>query len=95
MEAIRAEAYRQGYADATEIVDLCELAGMPRRAAGLLAKQTTPDSARQQLMEARVAEDAPEIRSHVIPETGTTAKPSLGNNPVMKAVERLAGKGVN
>jgi signal peptide peptidase SppA len=95
IEAIRAEAYRQGYADATEIVDLCELAGMPRRAAGLLAKQTTPDAARQQLMEARVAEDAPEIRSHVMPETGTTAKPSLANNPVLKAVERLAGKGVN
>ncbi|MBS1853897.1 MAG: S49 family peptidase [Acidobacteria bacterium] len=95
IEAIRAEAYRQGYADATEIVDLCELAGMPRRAAGLLAKQTTPEAARQQLMEARVAEDAPEIRSHVMPETGTTAKPSLANNPVMKAVERLAGKGVN
>lgn len=95
IEAIRAEAYRQGYADATEIVDLCELAGMPRRAAGLLAKQTTPEAARQQLMEARVNEDAPEIRSHVMPETGTTAKPSLANNPVMKAVERLAGKGVN
>lgn len=95
IEAIRAEAYRQGYADAAEIVDLCELAGMPRRAAGLLAKQTTPDAARQQLMEARVTEDAPEIRSHVMPETGTTAKPSLANNPVMKAVERLAGKGVN
>jgi signal peptide peptidase SppA len=95
IEAIRAEAYRQGYADAAEIVDLCELAGMPRRAAGLLAKQTTPEAARQQLMEARVNEDAPEIRSHVMPETGTTAKPSLANNPVMEAVERLAGKGVN
>jgi signal peptide peptidase SppA len=95
IEAIRAEAYRQGYADAAEIVDLCELAGMPRRAAGLLAKQTTPDAARQQLMEARVAEDAPEIRSHVMPETGTTAKLPLADNPLLKAVERLAGKGVN
>jgi signal peptide peptidase SppA len=95
IEAIRAEAYRQGYADAAEIVDLCELAGMPRRAAGLLAKQTRPDAARQQLMEARVAEDAPEIRSHVMPETGTSAKPPLADNPLLKAVERLAGKGVN
>jgi len=90
-----AEAYRQGYADATEIVDLCELAGMPGRAGALLAKQTTPAVARQQLMEARVAEDAPEIRSHVTPETGTGAKPPLADNPLLKAVERLAGKGVN
>jgi hypothetical protein len=46
-------------------------------------------------MEARVAEDAPEIRSHVMPETGTSAKPTLAENPVLKAVDRLAGKGVN
>jgi signal peptide peptidase SppA len=95
IEAIRAEAYRQGYADATEIVDLCELAGMPGRAGALLAKQTTPAVARQQLMEARVAEDAPEIRSHVTPETGTGARPPLADNPLLKAVERLAGKGMN
>jgi signal peptide peptidase SppA len=95
IEAIRAEAYRQGYADATEIVDLCELAGMPGRAGALLAKQTTPAVARQQLMEARVAEDAPEIRSHITPETGPGAKPPLADNPLLKAVERLAGKGVN
>jgi hypothetical protein len=46
-------------------------------------------------MEARVAEDAPEIRSHVMPETGTAAKAPLAESPVMKAVERLAGKGIN
>ncbi len=95
IEAIRAEAHRQGYADAREIVELCALAGMPDRAATLLAKQATPAVARQQLMEARVAEDAPEIRSHVLPETGTTAKTPLAENPLMKAVEKLAGKGIN
>jgi hypothetical protein len=95
IEAVRAEAHRQGYAEAREIVELCTLAGMPDRAAALLAKETTPDAARQQLMEARVAEDGPEIRSHVMPNTGTAAKPQLAENPVMKAVERLAAKGVN
>lgn len=95
IETIRAEARRQGYAEAREIVELCALAGMPARAAALLARDVTAAEARQQLLEARAAEDATEIRSHVLPETGTTAKPPLANNPVMKAVERLAGKGVN
>lgn len=94
LEAIRAEARQQGYAEAREIVELCALAGMPAKAAALLARGATPAEARQFLIEARVAEDAQEIRSHVMPDTGTSAKPSLENNPVIKAVERLA-KGVN
>jgi len=95
VEAIRAEARRQGYAEAREIVELCALAGMPGKAAALLAKQASAAEARQHLLEARAAEDAAEIRSHVMPETGTVAKANLDNNPVIKAVERLAGKGVN
>ncbi len=95
IEAIRAEARKQGYGEAREIVELCALAGMPDKAARLLARGITPAEARQVLMEARVAEDAVEIRSHVMPETGTSAKPSLENNPVIKAVEKLAAKGVN
>ncbi len=95
IEAIRAEARQQGYAEAREIVELCALAGMPGRAAALLANSATAADARQQLMEARVAEDATEIRSHVMPDTGTQAKTKPENGPVMKAVERLIGKGVN
>ena len=95
VEAIRAEARRQGYAEAREIVELCALAGMPGKAAALLAKEASAADARQHLLEARAAEDAAEIRSHVMPETGTVAKANLDNNPVIKAVERLAGKGVN
>jgi signal peptide peptidase SppA len=95
VEAIRAEARRQGYAEAREIVELCALAGMPGKAAALLAKQASAAEARQHLLEARAAEDANEIRSHVMPETGTVAKANLDNNPVIKAVARLAGKGVN
>ena len=95
VEAIRTEARTQGYVEAREIVELCALAGMPAKAAGLLAKQTSAAEVRQHLMEARAAEDATEIRSHVMPDTGTGAKPSPENSPLMKAVEKLASKGVN
>ncbi len=95
IEAIRAEARKQGYGEAREIVELCALAGMPDKAARLLARGITPAEARQVLMEARAAEDSTEIRSHVMPDTGTSPKPSLENNPVIKAVEKLAAKGVN
>ncbi len=95
IEAARAEARRQGYAEAREVVELCALAGMPERAAAMLAQETAPAAARQQLMEARVAGDAPEIRSHVEPGAGTEPKTSLTDNPVVKAVEKLAGKGMN
>jgi signal peptide peptidase SppA len=94
LEAIRAEAHREGYAEAREIVELCALAGLPAKAATLLARGATPTEARQYLIEARAAEDAPEIRSHVMPDAGTSAKVPLEQNPVLKAVERLA-KGVN
>jgi signal peptide peptidase SppA len=94
LEAIRTKARREGYAEAREIVELCALAGLPAKAATLLARGATPAEARQFLIEARVAEDAQEIRSHVMPEAGTSMKPSLENNPVIKAVERLA-KGAN
>jgi signal peptide peptidase SppA len=94
LEAIRAEARREGYAEAREIVELCALAGLPAKATALLARGATPADARQYLMEARAAEDAQEIHSHVMPDTGTSAKLPLENNPVLKAVERLA-KGVN
>jgi signal peptide peptidase SppA len=95
LEAIRAEARKQGYGEAREIADLCALAGMPAKATALLARGATPAEARQFLIEARAAEDAAEIRSHVMPDTGTSAKPPLENNPVVKAVERLAKGGVN
>jgi len=95
IEAIQAEARKQGYGEAREIVELCALAGMPGKAARLLARSITPAEARQVLMEARAAEDAAEIRSHVMPDTGTASKATLENNPVIKAVEKLAAKGVN
>ncbi len=95
LESIRTEARLQGYAEAREVVELCAIAGMPERAGALLAKGTKPDAARQHLMEARAAEDAAETRSHILPDASTASKPSLADNPVVKAAERLAGKGVN
>ena len=89
--AIRAEARTQGYAEAREIVELCALAGMPGKASGLLARGASPAEARQHLMDARAEEDSTEIHSHVMPDTGTAAKASLENNPLVKAVEKLAG----
>jgi signal peptide peptidase SppA len=90
---IRAEARSEGYAEAREIVELCVLAGMLDKAPGLLAKNATVDDVRKTLLEARVAADSAEIQSHTLPDTGTSAKPSLENNPVVQAVERLTGKG--
>ena len=94
LESIKVEAHKQGYAEAREIVELCALAGMPAKAAGLLARTATPVEARQFLMEARAAGEPAEIRSHVMPDTGTESKPTLENNPVVKAVGRLNQKGV-
>jgi signal peptide peptidase SppA len=90
INALRAEAHRQGYAEAREIVELCTLARMAHRALGLLAHNASLAEVRQQLLEALAAEDAPEIRSHVMPETGTRADVSAENSPVVKAVERMA-----
>src|SRR3990172_2106509 len=50
LEALKAEARKHGYAEAREIVELCTLAGMPAKAAALLARKATPDEARQSLM---------------------------------------------
>jgi capsid assembly protease len=76
------------------VVELCALAGMPGKALDLLAKQVSPAEARKSLMVARAAEEAPDVRSHVMPDTGTKTSATLKDNPVMKAVERLTGKGV-
>ena len=56
---------------------------------------TTSLPPKPRTVEARAAEDATEIRSHVMPDTGTSVTANPDNNPVMKTVERLAGKGVN
>ena len=95
IDAVRSEARRQGYAEAREIVQLCVIAGMPDKAAGLLAESATPAKARQMLLEARAAADPVEIHSQVMPDTGTKTQASAEDSPVVKAVERMAKQGVN
>ena len=94
VEAIRAEAYRQGYAEAREIVQLCTLAQMLERAVSLLGSGSTVAAAREVLLEARVAADTPDVRSHVMPDTGTKVKRPLSANPVVQAVERMFSREV-
>ncbi len=94
LAAIHTKARAEGYAEAREIVELCVLAKMLDKAPALLAKNAAVDDVRKTLLEARVAADSAEIQSHTMPDTGTSAKPSLENNPVVQAVERLTGKGV-
>jgi len=97
IEALRAEARRQGYAEAQEVVELCALAGMPNQAPVLLAREASGAEARRVLLTLRARADPVEIRSHVMPDTGTQVQPSLENNPVVQAAEKLAaaGKGAN
>lgn len=90
-EAGRTEAL----AYAADVAELCALAGMGNKAAGFIRKGTAVVDVRKALLSERAAQDSVEIRSHTMPDTGTGAKPSLENNPVIKAVERLAAKGVN
>ena len=68
---------------------------MGNKAAGFIRQGTAVKDVRKALLSERAAQDSVEIRSHTMPDTGTGAKPSLENNPVIKAVERLAAKGVN
>ena len=93
IDALRAEARQQGYSDAREVVELCALAGMPSQAPVLLAREATGAEARRVLLTLRAQADPVEIRSHVMPDTGTQAQPSLENNPVVQAAEKLAAAG--
>jgi signal peptide peptidase SppA len=95
LAAIEATAREQGYAEAAEIVVLCAIAGRPALAAGFIERRLAVADVRKELLAMRAERDQDEIRSHVMPDTGTSVKANPENNPVLKAVERLAGKGVN
>ncbi|MBI4890509.1 MAG: S49 family peptidase [Acidobacteria bacterium] len=95
LAAIEANAREQGYAEAAEIVVLCAIAGRPALAAGFIERRLAVADVRKELLAMRAEAGQVEIRSHVMPDTGTSVKANPENNPVLKAVERLAGKGVN
>jgi ClpP class serine protease len=95
LAAIEAEARQQGYAEAAEIVVLCNIAGRPSLAGDFIARHLSVADVRKELLTLRAEADEDGIRSHVLPEAGTTAKQNLDENPVVKACAALGGsKGV-
>jgi signal peptide peptidase SppA len=95
LAAIEASAREQGYAEAAEIVVLCAIAGRPALAGDFIARHLPAADVRKELLALRAEAGHDEIRSHVLPDAATSVKTNPENNPVLKAVERLAGKGVN
>ena len=90
LAAIEAEARQRGYAEAAEIVVLCNIAGRPALAGDFIAGQIALGEVRKQLLTLRAEADQEEIRSHVLPEAATTANSNLDENPVVKACTALA-----
>ena len=90
LAAIEAEARQQGYAEAAEIVVLCNIAGRPALAGDFIARHIALGDVRKQLLTLRAEADQEEIRSHVLPEAGTAANPNMDENPVVKACAALA-----
>ncbi len=90
IHAIEAEARQQGYAEAAEIVELCGIAGQTALAGGFIAKRLTSRQVRGELLALRASADQEEIRSHVLPESGTRASQNVDENPVVKACLALA-----
>jgi signal peptide peptidase SppA len=91
LAAIEANAREQGYAEAAEIVVLCAIAGRPSLAGDFIALHLSAAEVRKELLALRAEADKEEIRSHVLPEAGTTAKQNLDENPVVQACLALAG----
>jgi len=91
LAALEAAAREQGYAEAAEIVVLCAIAGRPSLASDFISRHLSAAEVRKELLALRAEADREEIRSHVLPEAGTTSKQNLEDNPVVKACLALAG----
>jgi signal peptide peptidase SppA len=91
LAAIEAAARDQGYAEAAEIVVLCNIAGRPALAGDFIARHLSAADVRKELLTLRADAGQDEIRSHVLPEASTAAKQNLDENPVVKACAALAG----
>jgi len=91
LATIEAQAREQGYAEAAEIVTLCSIAGRPSLAGDFISRHLSAADVRKELLALRAEADTEEIRSHVLPEAGTTVKQNLDENPVVKACLALSG----
>jgi signal peptide peptidase SppA len=78
------------YADAIEVAELCQLAGVPDRTASFLAAQTPVANVRRALLALRA--QGPEITSHLSPEAMAAQPESLKDNPLIAAARARAGK---
>jgi len=91
LAAIEAVAHEQGYTEAAEIIVLCNIAGRPALAGDFISRHLSAADVRKELLALRAEADKEEIRSHVLPEAGATAKQNLEENPVVQACAALAG----
>lgn len=91
-EALAAAARAEGFADAEAIVDLCAIAGKPEMAGDFIKKRTSSADVRKQLLATKAASDGGEIRSQILPETGTKAVADQFNNGLIKACEAIGAQ---
>jgi signal peptide peptidase SppA len=78
------------YADAVEVAELCQLAGVPERTASYLAAQTPVANVRRTLLALRA--DGSEITSHLTPEAMAAKPEALKDNPLIAQARARAGK---
>ncbi|MDP2430568.1 MAG: S49 family peptidase [Pseudomonadota bacterium] len=78
------------YADAVEVAELCQLAGVPERTANYLSARTPVHEVRRTLLAIRA--EGPEIASHLSPEAMAAQPEALKDNPVIAMARARAGK---
>lgn len=90
--SLRPEAAVPGmtYADAIEVAELCQLAGVSERTAAFLSAATPVPDVRRALLALRAA--GPEIASHLTPEAMVAKPESLKDNPLIAQARARAGK---
>ena len=78
------------YADAVEVAELCQLAGVPERISAFLSAATPVPDVRRALLALRA--DGPEIASHLSPEALAAQPDALKDNPLISVARARAGK---
>lgn len=87
---LRPEPAAPTYADALEIAELCQLAGVPERTAAFLGAATPVPDVRRALLAMRA--EGPEITSHLSPEALAAQPDALKDNPLITQARARAGK---
>lgn len=87
---LRPEPATPTYADALEIAELCQLAGVPERTTAFLGAATPVPDVRRALLALRA--EGPEITSHLSPEALSAQPDALKDNPLINQARARAGK---